>query len=141
MSISTELGSGGLLSGGLRSMILCIDDEPKGLFVRQMVLESKGYKVLTATSGRQGLELFAANPVSAVVLDYYMPEMDGGQVAKELRRIKPEVKILLLSAYPDLPQEVLKVVDGRAVKGTSPTAFLTALQQLLSCENSASQAS
>ena len=114
------------------NMILCIDDEPKGLQVRQLVLESQGYCVLTATSGRQGLELFAANPVHAVVLDYYMPEMDGGQVAVELRRIKPEVKILLLSAYPDIPQDVLNLVDQRAVKGTSPTALLTALQQLLS---------
>ena len=112
-------------------MILCIDDEAKGLQVRQMVLESQGYRVLTATSGREGLALFAANPICAVVLDYYMPEMDGGQVAAELRRLKPDVKILLLSAYPDLPQEVLQLVDGRAVKGASPTAFLTALQQLL----------
>ncbi len=122
-------------------MILCIDDEPKGLLVRQMVLESQGYKVLTATSGRQGLELFAAHPISGVVLDYYMPEMDGAQVATELRCLKPDVKILLLSAYPDLPQEVLKLVDSRVVKGTSPTALVTALQQLLSCGNSLSQAS
>jgi two-component system alkaline phosphatase synthesis response regulator PhoP len=115
-------------------VILCVDDEPKGLQVRQMVLESQGYPVLTATSGRQALALFAAHPVAAVVLDYYMPEMDGGQVAVELRRLKPDVKILLLSAYPDLPQEVLNLVDDRAVKGTSPTTFLTVLQGLLACQ-------
>lgn len=62
-------------------MILCIDDEPKGLQVRQVLLEMDGYRVLTATSGREGLELFATNPVRTVVLDYRMPEMDGGQVA------------------------------------------------------------
>jgi len=116
-------------------MILCIDDEPKGLQVRKMVLEHQGYSVLTATSGREGLRLFAANPVKAVVLDYAMPEMDGCQVAAELRRLNPEIKILLLSAYPDLPQEVLDLVDGRVVKGTSPTAFLIELQQILACHN------
>jgi CheY-like chemotaxis protein len=62
-------------------MILCIDDEPVGLRVRKLLLESQGYQVLTATSGREGLELFAAHPVSAVILDYAMPEMNGDQVA------------------------------------------------------------
>jgi CheY-like chemotaxis protein len=96
-----------------------------------MLLEHLGYRVLTANSGREGLALFATHPVTAVVLDYRMPEMDGGQVAAEIRRLKPDVKILLLSAYLDLPQELLNLVDGRVVKGTSPTAFLTALRQLL----------
>jgi CheY-like chemotaxis protein len=114
-------------------MILCVDDEPTGLQVRQMLLESQGYEVLTATSGPEGLALFAANPIQVVVLDYAMPEMDGFQVALEMKRLKPEVKILLLSAYVDLPQETLHWVDARAVKGTSPVAFLTAVRQLLPC--------
>jgi CheY-like chemotaxis protein len=113
-------------------MILCVDDEPTGLLVRQMLLESHGYAVLTATSGAEGLKLFAAHPVCAVVLDYAMPDMDGGQVAAELKRMKPEVKILLLSAYVDLPPEALAFVDARAVKGTSPVVFLDTLKQLLS---------
>jgi CheY-like chemotaxis protein len=118
-------------------MILCIDDDLKGLQVRQLVLENAGYSVLTACSGREGLELFSAHCVAAVVLDYAMPEMDGGQVAAELRRLKPEVKILLLSAYVDLPQEALNLVDARVVKGTSPTSFLAALKDLLSCTTTA----
>jgi CheY-like chemotaxis protein len=111
--------------------VLCIDDEPNGLLVRRMLLESQGYQVLTATGGREGLDLFSANPIRAVILDYAMPGMDGGAVAAELKRMKPDVKILLLSAYVDLPQEVLDLVDARAVKGSSPTSFLGALQQLL----------
>ena len=73
-----------------------------------------------------------ANPVKAVVLDYAMPGINGGQVAAEMKRLKPEVKILLLSAYVDLPDEALKCVDKRAVKGVAPTAFITELEQLLS---------
>lgn len=113
-------------------MILCIDDEPVGLRVRKMLLESQGYKVLTATSGREGLQLFVANPVSAVVLDYAMPEMNGDQVAIALKRLKPDVKILLFSAYVKFPDEVMQWVDGYAVKGDHPTALFNALQQLLS---------
>jgi CheY-like chemotaxis protein len=113
-------------------MILCIDDEPQGLQVRQMMLQSRGYKVLTAKGGQEGLEVFTNHPVSAVILDYSMPGMDGGELAAELKRIKPEVKILMLSAYVDLPQEALACVDAREVKGTSPTAILNALDRLLS---------
>jgi CheY-like chemotaxis protein len=114
-------------------MVLCIDDEATGLLIRKMLLESQGYEVLTALSGREGLELAMANPVEVVVLDYAMPDMDGGQVAEELKRRNPEIKILLLSAYVDLPEAALKWVDKRAVKGVAPAALLAELKQLLSC--------
>ena len=112
-------------------ILLCVDDEPIGLRVRKMLLEREGYEVLTALSGPEGLKLFAANPIEAVVLDYSMPGMNGDQVAAEMKRLKPSVKILLLSAYVDLPEEALKCVDRRAVKGVSPTDFLVELKQLL----------
>jgi CheY-like chemotaxis protein len=114
-------------------MILCIDDDATGLLIRKIMLQSQGYEVLTALSGPEGLKLFVANPVEAVVLDYSMPGMNGGQVAAEMKQLKPAVKILLLSAYMDLPEEALQWVDKRAVKGVSPTAFLDDLKQLLSC--------
>jgi CheY-like chemotaxis protein len=114
-------------------MILCIDDEATGLMVRKMLLQSQGYEVLTALSGPEGLELFAANPVEAVVLDYAMPGMDGGQVAAELKRLNPNIKILLLTAYVDLPAEALRWVDKRSIKGSGPTSFLADLKQLLAC--------
>lgn len=116
---------------GMSAVVLCIDDEPRGLHIRKKLLERYGYSVLTATSGRDALEVFADNPVTAVVLDYDMPGMDGCQVAAELKRLKPEVKILLLSAYVELPDAALGSVDRRAVKGTSATAFLEELQQML----------
>jgi CheY-like chemotaxis protein len=114
-------------------MILCIDDEERGLKIRKILLEREGYKVLTALSGAEGLELFIANPVKAVVLDYSMPGMNGDQVAAEMKRLKPLVKILLLSAYVDLPEAALQWVDRRAVKGVSSTSLLEDVKQLLSC--------
>jgi DNA-binding NarL/FixJ family response regulator len=62
-----------------------------------------------------------------------MPEMNGGQVAAELKRIKPETRIMMLSADIDLPNGISSLVDVRAVKDTSPIAFLSGIQQLLSC--------
>jgi DNA-binding NarL/FixJ family response regulator len=67
------------------------------------------------------------------VLDYAMPEMNGDVVAAALKRLDPAVKILLYSAYVDLPQEVLRWVDAYCTKGDHPRAFFAAVQQLLAC--------
>lgn len=120
--------------------ILCIDDEPNGLMVRKMLLESQGYEVHTASSGREGLAIFARHRVPAVVLDYNMPEMNGAEVALALKRLDPAVKILLFSAYMDLPEEELRWVDAYATKGDHPKNFFTAVQQLLSDSAAASPA-
>lgn len=114
-------------------MILCIDDEATGLKIRKMLLQTQGYEVLTALSGPEGLDLFDANPIDAVIVDYSMPGMDGAEVAAEIKRRNPRVKILLLSAYVHLPEEALKWVDKRAVKGAAPASLLADLEQLLSC--------
>jgi len=112
-------------------MILCIDDEATGLKIRKLLLQTEGYQVLTALSGTEGLAIFDANPVNAVVVDYSMPGMNGDEVAEEMKRRNPAVKILLLSAYVDLPESALKWVDKRSVKGVSPAAFLADLHELL----------
>jgi CheY-like chemotaxis protein len=111
-------------------MILCIDDEPVGLFIRRLLLESVGYKVITATNGKDGLELFTANPITAVLLDYSMPEMNGGEVAAEMKRRKPQVPILMLSACLEIPAEALSRVDGRVFKGDPPASLLAMVKQL-----------
>jgi len=104
--------------------VLCIDDEPNGLLLRKFLLEGSGYRVLTATSGPEGIAVFENEPVDLVVLDYTMPEMDGGEVARELKRQNPQVPILFLSAHLTLPREVLKLVDGFVTKGESPAQLL-----------------
>ena len=57
-----------------RQLVLCIGDQEDGLRIRKLFLETMGYEVLTAASGRAGLDLMAAHPIDAVVLDYRMPE-------------------------------------------------------------------
>lgn len=114
------------------SLILCVDDETVGLRVRKILLERAGYQVLTAADGFSGLELFATQPVNAVVLDYSMPGMHGGEVAKKMRQTKPEIPILLLSAYVELPSEVTSLVDVYMTKGEGAPALLEKLDNLLS---------
>jgi CheY-like chemotaxis protein len=78
-----------------------------------------------------GLELFVTCPVDAVVLDYAMPGMHGGQVAQKMRQTKPKVPILLLSAYIDLPDEVTSLADVYMTKGEGAPALLDKLGYLL----------
>ena len=119
-------------------LVLCVDDEVVGLRVRKILLERAGYQVLTAPDGQSGLEIFAEHPVEAVVLDYAMPGMHGGQVARKMRQTKPDVPILLLSAYVGLPDEVSSLVDVYMTKGEGAPALLSKLGNLLS-DNATSQ--
>ena len=113
-------------------LILCVDDEVVGLRVRKILLERAGYQVLTAPDGYSGLELFATHPIDVVVLDYSMPGMHGGEVARKMRQAKPDIPILLLSAYVDLPAEVSSLVDVYMTKGEGAPALLQNLDSLLS---------
>lgn len=111
-------------------LILCVDDELVGLKVRKILLERAGYRVLTAPNGPDGLEIFCAEPVEAVVLDYSMPGMHGGEVAARMRQAKPQVPILLLSAYIGLPAEVISLVNLYMTKGEGAPILLSKLQSL-----------
>jgi CheY-like chemotaxis protein len=115
-------------------LILCVDDEIVGLRVRKILLERAGYHVLTAADGQSGMELFATQPIDAVVLDYAMPGMHGGDVARQMRQTKPHVPILLLSAYVGLPDEVSSLVDVYMTKGEGAPALLDKLGNLLSVQ-------
>lgn len=94
-----------------RSVLLCIDDDEDVLECEKSFLESFGYTVLAAASGGKGLELASRYSVDVVIVDYLMPEMNGQEVAAEIRRLKPQAPIIMLSAAVDVPEQALKLVD------------------------------
>jgi CheY-like chemotaxis protein len=91
--------------------ILCIDDDEAVLRYEKALLERSGYTVLTASSAQQGLRLATMCKCDAVLLDYEMPGMNGNQVALEIKRIRPELMVILLSGS-DVPAQVLASVDA-----------------------------
>jgi CheY-like chemotaxis protein len=111
--------------------ILCIDDEELGLQVRKLVLESEGFEVTSALDGKTGLDLFAKRDFDLVLLDYSMPGMNGGEVALEIRRLRPKTPIILLSAYLTLPEEHTRLVDAYMTKGEPTQALLALIRQLI----------
>lgn len=73
------------VSSNLGKQILVCDDEPFLLRLVAVNFEKLGFKVLTATNGREALEILADNEVSACVLDVMMPHVDGFEVLRNIR--------------------------------------------------------
>ncbi len=111
--------------------VLCVDDEAIGLRVRKILLEGHGFKVLTASSGQQGLAVFDENHIDLVVLDFYMPGMNGGDVAAEMRKRRPAVPIIFLSAYFSLPPSALELANAFITKGDPPDVLIEKIEQLM----------
>ena len=112
--------------------LLCVDDNQSSLKICKIILEDFGYKVLTASNGGEGLQVFASNAIDAVILDYHMPEMNGDLVAAEMKRTNPRIPILMLSGWVSLPESALQVVDEFVAKGDPVEFMLLAVQQVLS---------
>jgi len=112
--------------------ILCIDDDDGVLSYHRALLERRGYEVLTATSARQGLQLAEVRPVAAVVLDYHMPEMNGHEVATEIKRIRPQVPIVMVSSDDAVPEQALDAVDAFVSKDEVARCLLSVLNRVCS---------
>ena len=79
------------------STILLIDDFDLALECEQDYFEAAGFRILTARSGRVGLELLRHEEVDAMLVDYEMPEMTGLEVAARARQLKPGIPVVIYS--------------------------------------------
>jgi len=89
--------------------ILIVDDDPLIRTLGKELLEHLGYRVAVAGNGPAALELYRqAGRISLVILDYWLPGPDGGQVLEELRALDPEARVLVASGF-FAPQEVARL--------------------------------
>jgi CheY-like chemotaxis protein len=107
--------------------LLCIDDDPDVLECEKAFLETFGYTVATASSGRKGLELAGLHSFDVVIVDYCMPEMNGEEFAIAMRQLRPRAPIILLSGMVDVPGQALKAVDAFVAKDRLATQLLPAI--------------
>jgi DNA-binding response OmpR family regulator len=76
------------------------------------MFESAGFATLLARSGTEALQLVRSSPVHAVLMDYWLSGMNGTAVAREMRLIRPNLPIVMLSGFTSLPGETIGVVDA-----------------------------
>jgi CheY-like chemotaxis protein len=114
-------------SGGV---ILCIDDNQEVLECERAFLETFGYAVLSAPSADKGLELASIYSIDVVVLDYFMPKMNGQEVATELRRLRPQAPIILLTEGQGVPELALSLADALVAKDRLASQLLPTIAYL-----------
>ena len=94
-----------------KQTILCIDNDEVMLRYEKTLLERSGYAVLSAVSAEQGLRLATICKCDAVLLDYDMPVMNGCEVASEIKRLRPELIVIMVSGS-EVPISALTMVDA-----------------------------
>lgn len=113
--------------------ILVVDDDPHIREVVRFALERAGFGVAEAADGKAALDAFAARSADLVVLDILMPEMDGLEVCRELRR-ESDVPILFLSSRDEEVDRVLGLelgADDYVVKPFSPRELVARVKGIL----------
>lgn len=83
--------------------ILLVEDEDQVRSLTSSILSRHGYRVLTAASGAEALQIARehSEPIHLLLTDVVMPGMNGGALAQEMRRLRPEIRILYMSGYTD----------------------------------------
>lgn len=112
-------------------VLLCIDDDENQVLMQRALLHSKGYDVVVATGGRDGIAAFGNHHIDLVVVDYRMPDLDGGTVARKLREKNPVVPIVMFTGVDEISPDALIAVNSLVKKGESPTALSDEVQRLL----------
>jgi CheY-like chemotaxis protein len=119
--------------------LLCIDDRPKMLEFRKATLESQGYCVKLASSGYAAIKTLEETSVDAVLLEYKQEGMDAEAVACHIKQRFPSLPIILLSAYSEMPERILWLVDEYVMKSELPERLVPIIERAHSLAQQYSQ--
>jgi DNA-binding NtrC family response regulator len=105
-------------------IILCIDDQQTVLELRKATLESHGYCVQIASSSYTAMKILEGVSMTAVLLEYKLDGIDAEAVARHIKQRFPNLPIILLSAYSEVPERILWLVDEYVMKSEMPERLL-----------------
>jgi len=114
--------------------LLLVDDEPALVDLAKDILSKQGYRVLTASDGMQALNVLKQEVVDLLITDVIMPNMDGGELVKQVRQLYPHIKIQVVSGFSDdryinLGEGFLR--ENMLYKPYASNALLLRVRQLL----------
>jgi CheY-like chemotaxis protein len=108
---------------GERELILVVDDDPELLELAGSMLEFEDYRVITAKDGIEALRIYRrmGKKIALIILDYFLPVMDGDAVFDELKAIDPDVQVVLSSGFGE--QATLGGMLARGLRGFLPKPY------------------
>lgn len=110
--------------------VLCVDDRPQALELHKATLESHGYCVEIASSGCAAMKLLEETSVSAVLLEYKQEGMDAKAVAYHIKQRFPSLPTIPLSAYCEMPEQILWLVDEYVMKSELPEGLVRIIERV-----------
>jgi len=99
-------------SVGVKTNILVIDDEEVIRLLFKETLEELGHRVITAKTGSEGLEVVKQQDFDVVFLDLKMPGMDGAELFRQIKAIKPGLPVTIITGYPDSDMMARALAQG-----------------------------
>jgi CheY-like chemotaxis protein len=109
--------------------VLCVDDSENMLIICRAMLEASGYEVFTASNGKAGLEVLKQHSIDVAVIDNQMPGMTGAELAREIKRERNDLPVLMFSDSGAEPAST--AIDLFLNKKSGPRALSDAVASLL----------
>lgn len=110
--------------------LLWVDDSRLLLSLYQSVFQNFGFEVLAVSSPNEALQYLASYGADVAILDYDMPEMDGGTLAFLIKHRCPMMPVILHSGNTSIPQTVRHWVDAICAKGAPREELLATIERL-----------
>lgn len=123
-----------------KKKILCIEDEPEMIALIRLILERKGFEVLEAVGGKQGLEVIRREMPDLILLDLMMPDVDGWEVFRQMRADEhlKDIPVIVVTAKAQSIDKVLGLhiakVDDYVTKPFGPQELLKSVNKVLAME-------
>jgi len=118
-------------------VILCIEDEQEMIDLMRLILSRRGFEILGANGGKEGLEIIRKNHPDLVLLDLMMPEMDGWEVYQQMKAdaTTKDIPVIVVTAKAQSIDKVLGLhiakVDDYIAKPFSPQELLASVDSVL----------
>jgi two-component system response regulator VicR len=123
-----------------KKRVLCIEDDPEMIDLIKLILERKGFEVLEAVGGKEGLEMSRREMPDLILLDLMMPEVDGWEVFRQVRADEQlkDIPVIVVTAKAQSIDIVLGLhiakVDGYVTKPFGPQELLKSVNKVLAIE-------
>lgn len=112
-------------------VVLCVDDSPQLLTLRKRALEPLGYSVVTATDASSAIAILEQLAVAAVLVEYKHEGLDAEAVAYLIKQRLPHQPVVLLSAYADMPERSLWLVDDYVLRSDPPERLAEVVERVM----------